>query len=775
MSYERCLIVAFWIFWGYYNVRFALSLQQEEVKTYEYMDSDDVYRKLVELSKEYPDLVQLETAQETYGLPKAGGDSIDNCPLETDGCHNWILTIFDSIANDNPRIKENIPDVLISAGFHGDDRLGPTIVMELASLLLEVTHCESLPRRKFQKPGQSENTNTHHVNRDNDILADPSEETVQEVTWEEEVRRADACRRSLNRRGVYSSHRRWISRLVSNRRIILVPIVNPLAFYKNQPNELHDVDVNFDFPFSVDQKEQCMRTVAARTINELFRSHLIQSTITFHSGESNAPFISYEWGSPFFMQLNTKNPSDGSFYYEAPDALAQKQLSTVFSSYAGDVFSLPNSFYKIGAIHDFVNPVKTNRMEDWSYAASWDTKHLPPFCQPDTYGGYDANKTVYSKAELRSSTIMVQTSKDKMPPPSTLGTDEDLFTPHGNGNGHISRNIRLSLASIDLVEPYVTFLNVADINIGDAFYPQSPKPTTQKECIEQTRVISVPQGLENIQIQWTVGGALYADSTALMYGTWKDLDEDIFNCINQPTQDDLDSFFDEILKGPDHSRERKKVLFTKSSGPGKTFWKPRSSDYATADERSMITSDTVFSTTALDLTSFSEGEMIAVYAVARVDQFFYDINSAQKNVRDHLAPQSHLVNARVNPQWNQRGNDKVIRGRMDWFSIPITLRIGPPGSPIEEITSNDEPSYYKEYEQQQQLYKILKGIAIGVGCALFIIVCLFVREKSNGNDICSIWSQRRSILSTAIPDDEYEPDILDEYEQRKHLKRIEMS
>ena len=622
MSYEHFLFVVFWIFWGCCNICFVLSLQQEEVKKYEYMDSDDVYRKLVELSKEFPDLVKLETAQEMYGLPKAGGDSPDNCPLETDGCHNWILTIFDSIANDNPRIKENIPDVLISAGVHGDDRLGPTIVMELASLLLEVTHCESLPRRKFQKPGQSDDTNTRHVNRDNDILADPSVEEVQEETWEEEVRKADACRRSLNQRGVYSSHRRWISRLVSNRRIILVPIVNPLAFYKKQPNELDNVDVNFDFPFSVNQVNECMRTVAARTINELFRSHLIQPTITFHSGENKAPFIAYQWGSPFFIQLNTKNPSDGTSYYQAPDALAQKQLSTVFSSYAGDISSLPNSIYQIGPIHDFVNPVKTNRMEDWSYAASWDTKHVPPFCQPDTYGGYDANKTVYSKSELRSSTILVQTSEDKQPPSITLGTDEDLFTPHGNRKGHISINIRLSLASIDLVEPYVTFLDVEDINIGDALYPQSPKPTTQKECIEQTRVISVPQGLENIQIQWTVGGALYADSTALMYGPWEAFDEDIFDCINQPTQDELDSFFDKILKGPERSNPQKMVYFTKSSGPGTAFWKPRSSDYATADDRSMITSDTVFSTTDLDLSPFNEGETIAVYAVARVDQFF---------------------------------------------------------------------------------------------------------------------------------------------------------
>ena len=110
------------------------------------------------------------------------------------------------------RWRLNIPDVLISAGVFGDDRLGPTNVMELASLLLEVTHCECLPRRKFQKPGQSDDTNTRQVNRDNDILVDPSVEEVEEEAWEEEVRKEDACRRSLNQGGVYSSHRRWISR-----------------------------------------------------------------------------------------------------------------------------------------------------------------------------------------------------------------------------------------------------------------------------------------------------------------------------------------------------------------------------------------------------------------------------------------------------------------------------------------------------------------------------------------------------------------------------------
>lgn len=74
--------------------------------------------------------------------------------------------------------------------------------------------------------------------------------------------------------------------------------------------------------------------------------------------------------------------------------------------------------------------------------------------------------------------IKVETSDDKTPPQDTLGSPAGLFLPrassndassssNGSGNGHIARNLRLLLATTDLVEPYVEWafdaMEMADV------------------------------------------------------------------------------------------------------------------------------------------------------------------------------------------------------------------------------------------------------------------------------------------------------------------------
>ena len=53
------------------------------------------------------------------------------------------------------------------------------------------------------------------------------------------------------------------------------------------------MDPNRDFPYN-QQPTQCMRTVTARVLNEVFRAHLVQTAITFHGGMQA---IAYEWGA----------------------------------------------------------------------------------------------------------------------------------------------------------------------------------------------------------------------------------------------------------------------------------------------------------------------------------------------------------------------------------------------------------------------------------------------------------------------------------------------
>jgi len=93
-------------------------------------------------------------------------------------------------------------------------------------------------------------------------------------------------------------------------------------------------------------------------------------------------------------------------------------------------------------------------LEDWSYGASWETQFSPnviPTCD-----GLPASETTYNALSLRSLVYLVEASFPKQPPEAYLGASEGL-EPYGDKTafGHIPMNIKLSLAFIDIVEPYV--------------------------------------------------------------------------------------------------------------------------------------------------------------------------------------------------------------------------------------------------------------------------------------------------------------------------------
>ena len=66
-------------------------------------------------------------------------------------------------------------------------------------------------------------------------------------------------------------------------------------------------------------------------------------------------------------------------------------------------------------------------------------------------------------------------------------------------------------------------------------------------------------------------------------------------------------------------------------------------------------------------------DKIMVVASARVDSSWA---TQPDNIAPKKPPQSHVVNARTNPDWHHESNGKHIHGRLDWFSIPLTIIIG---------------------------------------------------------------------------------------------------
>lgn len=100
-------------------------------------------------------------------------------------------------------------------------------------------------------------------------------------------------------------------------------------------------------------------------------------------------------------------------------------------------------------------------MEDWAYAGSWDTeRQVAGGCSPSEYGGYAASKTQYNDAQLRAFNILVEASTIKKPLAKHLGEREGMFDPASAHNGHVPRNVRLTLLTLDIAEPYLEFTGV---------------------------------------------------------------------------------------------------------------------------------------------------------------------------------------------------------------------------------------------------------------------------------------------------------------------------
>lgn len=213
------------------------------------------------------------------------------------------------------------------------------------------------------------------------------------------------------------------------------------------------MDPNRDFPY-LQNPSNCMKTTAARAVNEAWRSHLFQAAVTFHGGMQA---VGYEWGSPNHFGAGGDS--------ESPDDLGQRAIGMVMREAAGafrgrDVQG--DGYYPVDRINRLVYPVNGG-MEDWAYAGSWD-KAAVPVCKPPTFGGYPAEKTQYNDAMLRAFNILVETSDMKRPTEDTLGKmslqgtgneGDSMLVVEGEGDGHVPRNLRLSYAVLDLLEPYV--------------------------------------------------------------------------------------------------------------------------------------------------------------------------------------------------------------------------------------------------------------------------------------------------------------------------------
>jgi len=648
-------------------------LKQKVLRKYKYMNAEKIVERLHLLKALYPEFVTLQSAQELYGFPSLG--EVSDCQFDHDissnsigldeagessvvdireedkvGCKNWILTIEDSIAHPVGSDSYNkLPEIFISGTMHGDETIGPTIVMELAELLLEAAYCESLPRGM-----------------------EPPKETDEKkwIEWEDELKDARKCRSNLKANSIYDVDRKWLGRLVTTRRIVIVPAINALGFYRNEHRE-DKLDPKDDFPFESETPQECMQTIASRTISELFHEHLFQISLSFHSGTE---LIGYPWGNPSYLHKS-----------KTPDERAMDEISEELSVFAGPWDS---EYFPTGAINDIYGPHR-GRFEDWSYSGSWiENKTLITECNPSTYGGYSKNR--HSESCLRSVTFLVHTDNDKKPDKKTLGTSYGLMNPKSPFTGVVPRNIRLSLMAIDILQPYAFFTHVNGMVIEDDIVPRAPRDPRN---VAKAKAVNIPEGTEVISLEWTVSGGFTIDTTSLFFAKWTDLPPG-FDGVSQPSEAAIQAFYlsDKCFEAP--------------GGRGKSRW-----DTIGVDE--MVRGPDFSS--AFNVQNFKYGDEIAVFAVAQMDKKWKNDLDVKTLPTPNWPPQSHLVNARTKTSWYHQNDNKIIQGHVQFFSQPVTLVIGPAKSVTYELSQRIDGHFFKS---QQEIEEIIDVSFIIIGFAL---------------------------------------------------------
>ena len=211
-----------------------------------FFDSKSLYRELHKLDHDdrWERFTSLHSGQHYFDLPVAG--SHNDCDFDEKdgherGCQNWIFTI--SRHEKYPEMFSTLPTVLLMAGIEGDDAMGTTALVETARLLLEAISCSD---------------GLIFEDQEHKCPSHKHPEAMQTIVW--------------------------LANLVSTRRIIIVPAVNSLGLYKKTLSE-NGKHPETDFPSK--ETDGCFETITARTINGLFRKHLIQLSLSFRTLEKS--------------------------------------------------------------------------------------------------------------------------------------------------------------------------------------------------------------------------------------------------------------------------------------------------------------------------------------------------------------------------------------------------------------------------------------------------------------------------------------------------------
>lgn len=263
-------------------LQFILLIQLLIAKRFEYHDYDYIYNQIVNLSRNCSHYIKIDTSQHRYKL-----DSAEPCILngKNSTCETLIVYMTHFSSYDNKR-----PQIYISGLLHGDEILGSIAILEFITYFCQKDN----PDNSFE----------------NNILKE--------------------------------------------RIFIFTPITNTYGFsnsiredkvvYRDNKTVSY-VDPNTDFPYFNSYEpinDQCMSSITSRTINEIFKEHIIVSAISFHGG-MNA--IGYPWGNSIHL-----NKEDQKKATESPDYIVFNEIADILSNYSDSKLNNGKGInkYKVG-------------------------------------------------------------------------------------------------------------------------------------------------------------------------------------------------------------------------------------------------------------------------------------------------------------------------------------------------------------------------------------------------------------------------------------------
>ena len=213
---------------------------KDSVASFRYDSYAAIVKQLKSWAERFPTFVEVWSAQETYGLPSVGTCRSTGSPPQP--CEHWFVRITNE---ETLPFEPSRPHVFFSGNLHGDEVVGPPTLMAMVEhLILAATSVSDWHKGLL----------THSQTQDPLIPEDPA----------------------AGEAGVGGDA--WLARLVDTRVTVALVVSNPIGYESHQRAE-QGIDPNRDFAHDV-APDQCMKTVVARAINEVFRAHIFQAGIT---------------------------------------------------------------------------------------------------------------------------------------------------------------------------------------------------------------------------------------------------------------------------------------------------------------------------------------------------------------------------------------------------------------------------------------------------------------------------------------------------------------